>query len=162
MPESEPLTASSGEPSDVQVLAHPELGQLTFNQALNWWEVPVELQPGCWITLCVESDTDRPTMLAQAVASWHWAREAEPLCREQIANDLLALYNDVWADEDESEGPGKLSRQAFQDSLRPESLIMSRDGESTWDYSDNDLFAGHGIVLHVKPDRSFTTAYLCG
>ena len=162
MPETEQQLPDGGEPSAVQVLAHPELGQLTFNPVLHWWEVPVALQPGCWITLCVEPDTDLPTMLTRAVAYLHWAREAEPLCREQIANDLLALYNEVWADEDESEGPGKLSRQAFKDSLRPESLIVSRDGESTWDYSDNDLFAGHGIVLGVKPDRSFTEAYLCG
>ena len=146
-------------------LEHPILGKLTFDRDLDWWRTNVRLTDECWIDFCIDClDTDEPDIdsrltLERAVEYLDWARKTEPECRNKIADDLLATYNDIWAEDD---GIGQLSREIFINKLVPESLVLSSDGHGVWYYKDSDLFAGHSIEIYIEADRSFDEAHLAG
>jgi hypothetical protein len=139
---------------------HPVLGRLQWDSRVNSWESKVELAPGCSISFAIVAEADwaekDPKELfaigAQYLAR---ARQGEPRVRERVADDLLDVYNESWADEDPNEGTPPMDRAEFLANIRPSGICLFHDGSSTWDYSCGDLFAGHGIWLRLGPDGKF-------
>jgi hypothetical protein len=142
-------------------LEHPILGKLILEPNLSWWRTNVRLKDADWIDFCI--DTDEPDAVSvpldRAVEYLDWARTTESECRNKIADDLLATYNEIWAEDNVI---GQISREIFINKIVPESLILHLDGEGTWYYQDSDLFAGHSIEILIEADRSFNEAHLAG
>ena len=143
-------------------LEHPILGKLIFERDPSWWRTNVRFKEEYWIDFCI--DSDEPDVyfrltLDRAIEYLDWARTTESECRNKIADDLLATYNEIWA---EDNGMGQISREIFINKIVPESLILHLDGEGTWYYNDSDLFAGHSIEISIEADRSFNEAHLAG
>src|ERR1700677_1228723 len=89
-------------PADGTVRKHPLLGELCWHDELKEWETTVPLTPGLDVSLVLSAEKEyqvyaAPEELFAAGAEYlAWARTAEPACREQIADDLLACYNEDW------------------------------------------------------------------
>jgi hypothetical protein len=151
-------------------LEHPILGQLIFDRDLDCWGAFVWLQDKSCIDYCDdrgidfyisvdEPDLDTQITIDRAVEYLEWARTSEPECRTRIADDLLHVYNNIWAEDDSS---GQLSRENFLKKIFPESLNLNSDGSGVWYYADGNLFAGHSIEIFIEVDRSFNEAHLAG
>jgi hypothetical protein len=152
------------------LLKHPILGTLTFDRELDRWEAFVWLQDescnDCWDDYGIdfyisvgEPEIDPQPIFNLAVEYLDWARKNESRCRNKIADDLLELYNDVWADDDSI---GQLTREDFIERILPESLNLNTDGSGIWYYRDSNIFAGHSIEIFIESDRSFRKAHLIG
>ena len=142
------------------VRQHPTLGELRWNPTLDSWEATVELFPGCHIRFAIVAEAEwadiDPAELFEIGATFlQWAREFEPHCRDQIANDLLDCYNEVWADEDPEEGQPPHTRGEFLSAIRPSGISLFDNGSSSWSYDPGDLFAGHSIWHMLDENRSF-------
>jgi hypothetical protein len=156
---------------DEQVRQHPVLGELRWDEQVQWWEAQVELIPGVTIALCLSAENEcgdyvaPEELFAAGLKYLPWARAAEPQCRQQIADDLLDCYNDAWANtdpEDPDNGPGPVTRDEFIALIRPSAVHLNTDGSGVWYYDDGDLFAGHAIEVWVSEDRVFLGAHLAG
>jgi hypothetical protein len=97
-------------------------------------------------------------LLAGGVAMLEWARRAEQQCREQIAHELLALYNDTWAPEDAT----PIGRAEFLKRIMPSSLVRDIDGSGFFYWTDDDMFAGHSIVVRFDADETISEVCLAG
>lgn len=144
-----------------QTLDHPVLGRVTWNPESQYWEATVELRQDHWIEFCLEpsdvQETDIQALMNHAAEVLSQVRELEPQIRQKIADDLLDLYNNTWArdeDEDEDEAPPQMSRAEFIQSITLESFTLAWDGSRSWWYNDNDLFAGHSIELWIDAGKS--------
>jgi hypothetical protein len=152
-------------------LKHPILGTLTFDRELDCWEAFVWLQNDescndCWdncgfdFYISVEDpETDPQPIFNLAIEYLDWVRKNESTCRNKIADDLLGIYNDVWAD---NNSIGQLNREDFIKRILPESLNLNIDESGILYYGDSNLFAGHSIEIFIESDRSFGKAHLIG
>lgn len=154
-----------------QVRHHSILGELRWDEQLKWWKAQVDLAPGLEVSLCLGAEkesqdlADPDELFAAGVEYLEWARKAEPLCRQQIANDLLDCFNGAWANtdpDDPDDGPGPVTRDEFVALIRPSSVHLHATGDGVWYYEDGDLFAGHSIEVWVSEDRVFSGAHLAG
>lgn len=142
------------------VRQHPTLGELRWDAARDSWEADLDLAPGLPIRFAIVAegeweDADPTELFEFGAAFLGWAREFEPRCREQIADDLLDTFNRAWADDDPEEGPPPHTRAEFLAALRPGDISLHEGGASHWYYDPGALFAGHGVWLMVDADRSF-------
>lgn len=68
---------------------------------------------------------------------------------ERCADDLLDVYNTVWADEDPDEGAPPLDRAAFVASFALASVVFLRDRSVSVAFEVGALFGGHQVVLSL-------------
>src|SRR5262249_16801368 len=127
--------------------------------------------PGVTVTLGLSAEKEYQVysapeeLFAAGLESLAWARAAEPRCRQQIADNLLECYNEVWTNPDPNDpgdGPGPATRDEFIPLIRPSGLHLHTDGSAVWYYEDADLFAGHAIEVWVGKDREFSGGHLAG
>jgi hypothetical protein len=156
---------------DDVVRQHRPLGDLRWDDRLKCWEADVEIATGVRVALCLSAEKEyqvfaAPEELFAAGAEYlAWARQAEPHCRQQIADDLLECYNEVWANtdpDDADDGPGPMTREEFISRIRLGAIHLDTNGSGVWYYDDQDLFAGHVIEIWVSKDRVFSGAHLAG
>jgi hypothetical protein len=143
------------------VRSYPGVGELRWVEGHSAWEGSIELLPGCPVAFDIVAEAEWATadpteLFAAAAAFLAWAREFEPRVRERVADDLLDLYNQAWADDDPDEGPPPHTRAEFLAAIHPSGLSLYHTGMSSWSYHAGDLFAGHGIWVVVARDGSFT------
>jgi hypothetical protein len=142
---------------------HPVLGRFRWDERIGSWETTLDLLPGCPIRFAIAvgvggadwADAEPGELFDTGAAFLAWAREFEPRCREKIADDLLDVYNQSWADDDPEEGPPAHTRVEFLAAIRPCDINLFHSGSSTWEYESGDLFAGHRIWLVLDSNRSF-------
>ena len=139
---------------------HPVLGRLHWDERVPSWEAEAELapgRPGCFAIVAEAEWADtNPAELFEIGAEYlAWAKEAEPRIRERVADDLLDVYNQSWADQDPEEGTPPMDRREFLTNIWLSGITLYPDGSACWDYSCGDLFAGHGIWLRLGPEREF-------
>jgi len=144
---------------------HPALGKLTWAAHLSSWEGQVELRPGCPISLLIRMRKDlEPThniheLLSAGVEMLEWARRTESTCRQRIADELLELYNDTWAPEDD---PAPMNRAEFTNRIAPNSLTRDIDGSGFFYWTDDDMFGGHWIEVRFRKDHTISEVGLTG
>jgi hypothetical protein len=146
---------------------HTVLGAIRWNAALDSWESQVDLTPGRCVRFAIVAEAewanaDPDGLFALGAEYLGWARQAEPACRERIADAYLDVYNHSWADDNPDEGPPPLDRPGFIANLRPAGISLFHDGSANWVYDPGDQFAGHGISVYVSEDRVFVRASLFG
>lgn len=135
------------------------LGPLTWNEQLDWWEGQVELSPGHLIGLSVsvEEETAPPTVeMEQARRVLLRLREHEPEARLVAAEELLPIFNDEWNDDE------PMTEEEFTARLTLEDLSVAADGSAELFYNDDNLFAGHTVLVTVGSDGNFEDADIAG
>lgn len=129
---------------------HLKLGELRWDAGANSWEAAIDLSSGYSFQFEIVAEGDwadkNPDDLFEIGASFlAWAKEFEPTVRERVADDLLYVYNEHWADDDPDEGPPPYTRSEFLAAIHLCGLSLYDSGRSSWDYDPGELFAGHGI-----------------
>ena len=149
----------------VKIVEHNVLGRLTYFNEYEWWETQVEFRPGCLVNFRLSTWTGSdpkvnvPDLFFRGVDYLEWARQAEPVCRQRVADKLLECYNDTWASEDE---PAPMSCAEFVEKITLTSVVLHTDGGAYWYYADGDLFAGHWIEVRAGVNREFSHVGLAG
>ena len=133
---------------------------ISWNAETSSWEGEANLVPGSPIRFSLVDEekwatTSPASLLEIATAFLQWAGTFEPHCRERIADNLLRVYNEAWADDDPDEGPPPCTRPEFIAALQLDSISLDESGSSSWIYKCGDLFAGHAISLMLNADHSF-------
>src|SRR6266536_2313398 len=91
----------------IQSVQHPALGALFYDDRLHEWETQLELFPNCWVMLRLWAWSGTPPrievdeILRRGVDFLEWARRAEPLVRQKIADDLFDCYMENWSSKEE-------------------------------------------------------------
>lgn len=137
------------------------LGTLTWNSELDWWEGRAELSPTHSIGLSItveDEDAEAPSQaeIDQARRLLLRLREHEPEARLVAAEELLAIYNDEW-NEDEP-----LDEEEFMARLTLDDLSVAPDGSAELFYQDDGLFAGHTVLVSLGADGNFEDADIAG
>ena len=136
------------------------LGTLIWNDKLDWWEGQVELAPSHAIGLSIgveeEEGDPSPEEIEQARRILFRLREREPEARIVAAEELLDIYNDQW-NEDEP-----LDEEEFMARLTLDDLSVAADGSAELFYRDDNLFAGHTVLVTVGVDGNFEDADIAG
>jgi hypothetical protein len=141
------------------VLEDPVLGELVWEEDLQWWHGEVEWAPGHPVGVavsCVEKEDIRG-LLRRARRAFAWARGHEEHARLCAARELLELYNGTWR-----EGEGLISREEFAERIKLAEVCISSDGSVELWYEDGDLFAGHQIAVGFDSRRRFRGADIHG
>jgi hypothetical protein len=150
---------------------HPVLGTLRWDDQYEWWEVEVDFADSQRVALwlCAEKEYKvfaEPEELFTAGAKYlAWAKVAEPLCRNHIADELLDCYNENWANADcdlEEQPPGVLTREEFLRAIRPDTIQLHPAGNAVWSYGHDCLFGDHVIQVWVNKEGVFSGAHLAG
>ncbi len=134
-----------------------ELGQLKWDDRVDWWEGEITLTSEQPFVLCILSRTDDKRVITEdarmAIAR---IRELETRCREYAADELLEIHNSEW-----SEG-NPISKDVFVGRLSPECVVVHETGYAEICFEDGDLFWGHMVEIRIKPDGSFQEAVVAG
>ena len=136
------------------------LGTLTWNDKLDWWEGRVELTPehAIGLSISVEGEEGVPLgeEIEQARSILIRLREREPEARIVAAEELLDIYNDQWNDDE------TLDEEEFMARLTLDDLSVAADGSAELFYRDDNLFAGHTVLVTVGVDGNFEDADIAG
>jgi hypothetical protein len=137
---------------------HPQLGRLTWEPRLDWWDGKAELRPGLDVTFSVApAGGDDAAAFASAVSIIAWVRENEGAARHLAASsDLFETYNSTW-----NEGP-VISAEAFAERMSLDAITIRYDNTCTLWFNDGDMFLGHAICVEMNSDRSFAFASMQG
>ena len=140
-------------------LIDPDLGALTWNDELEFWEGSIRLSSSDAFELCVFARArlvaDR-AISADARRAIARIRTAEDECRSFACKELLEIHNDEW-----SEG-SVIDAGEFMRRLEPESVEVHESGYSEIHFGDGGLFWGHSVGVRIRPDGSFQEAAVEG
>lgn len=137
------------------------LGKLTWNSDFDWWEGDVDLSPNHSISISLTVDSgdeksDIDSLIRHGRRIVAFIREHEPEARLVAAEELLDIYNQEWND-------GKpLTEQEFIDRLTLDDINIAADGNAELFYKDDDLFAGHTVLVTVDAAGNFADADVAG
>lgn len=143
-------------PSEL-VLELPSVGRLTYNSRYEWYESSFMVDDQS-VTLTLDYVAPPQSGPQQVWAEQQLqARFWEPML-VAMTDQLLALKNDAWLDEEEEE----LSKEEFQQRVTLSGLAFYADGSAAIYCDDDDLFFGHTIEISVDKDGKYHTAHLAG
>jgi hypothetical protein len=139
------------------ILELPSAGKLTYNPRYEWYEgsFTVNDQP-VTLTLAYVAPPQLEPQLAWAERQLR-ARFWEPMLMA-MTDQLLALKNDAWLDEDEP----ALTKEGFWQRITLSGIAFYTDNSAAIYYDDDDLFLGHTIEISVAENGEYRTAHLAG
>lgn len=137
------------------------LGSLTWNGDLDWWEGRVQLAPGHPLRLSLSVEVEDADIvpvneIAHARRILLFLREHEPEARLVAADELLEIYNAEWNEGD------PLEEEEFMERLTLDDVNIAPDGSAELFYQDDDLFAGHTVLVTVDAQGNFSDADIAG
>jgi hypothetical protein len=128
----------------VETLKDSVLGNLAWDEEMNWWVGEPDLFPGHRIEVFIEFDEEEDSrdMVVSQAREWNTRlRQREQEYREWSAGRLV---DGRW-NKDEP-----MTAQDIQDLLRLASIECSSDGSAQVYWDDEDvLFYGHGIYTQL-------------
>jgi len=134
-----------------------DLGPLTWNAELDWWEGTIRLSsPELFRLYVFARSTPEQTITNDAHSAIRCLRTLEDSCRRYAATELLAVHNEEWAEN------GPIKDDEFMRRLVPDSLVIHESGYAELHFGDGDLFWGHGVGVRIRPDGSFQEAVVEG
>ena len=140
-------------------LIDPDLGALTWNDELEFWEGSIRLSSSDAFQLVVFARAnliaDR-AISADARRAIARIRTAEDECRSFACKKLLEIHNEEW-----SEG-NVIDAGEFMRRLEPESVEVHESGYSEIRFRDGGLFWDHSVGVRIRPDGSFQEAVVEG
>ena len=135
----------------------PDLGTLTWDRNVQWWEGYLRLSSEAPFRLYVFArGGDDRAITAESRAAIERLRDQETACREYAADELLETYNDEWAE-------GKsLSREEFITLLNPDVVEVFEGGYAEVHFGNDDLLRGESVCVRLKADGSIQEATIEG
>lgn len=133
-----------------------QLGELTFDPTIGWWEGQVRLASGASFVLYVHtpSATDH-SITDGARAAFEKMKSSEQAARQFAAAELVSVHNDKW-----SEGK-QVDAGEFIRRLVPAAIQVWPDGNAEISFGDDELFWGHEVGVRYRGGR-FTEAVVQG
>lgn len=128
----------------IQEYSDPTFGELQWDSNLNRWDGILSVDEYGALELHLEPEslrgvdfTSHKRTLGEIVIG------KRPDYAKLIADEFHQLYNEDWRN-----GP-ILSRQEFIARLEPYAISITYDGTVDIFFHDNDLFAGHSIIVVI-------------
>ncbi|RUT07059.1 hypothetical protein DSM106972_023200 [Dulcicalothrix desertica PCC 7102] len=133
----------------------PVLGNLFYNAELDCYKGEINFEE-ISIRLILELDDKSSTedSLNKAVDVFLQLTHYIEVTKQYAVEQLLKLKNNSWLEEDEE----LVSSQAFKKLIVLNCLVFHPNGEITFYYDDNDLFAGHQIAITIDKNNYFVYA----
>ena len=134
------------------------LGTVTWDDNRETWNASVLFAPDQEVAVTLEPDGGDPEALIAGGAAWvNWLKEREADARAYAAKEMLDLAED-WRDEDET--PDEITEEIFASRIRLTGVVL--DEGATLYYDDDEIFAGHTVVVSLSAERTFTDAQMMG
>ena len=137
----------------------PELGTLTWNDQLEWWEGSIRMTSPKEFELFVlarPSLVEDRSITVDARVAIARIRTAEDACRSYACDELLEIHNS-----ERSEG-SVIDAGEFKRRLEPDSVEVHESGYAEVHFRDGDLFWGHSVGVRIRPDGGFQEAVVEG
>jgi hypothetical protein len=137
----------------------PELGTLTWNDQLEWWEGSIRMTSPKEFELFVLARpwlVEGRSITLDARIAIARIRTAEDACRSYACDELLEIHNSEW-----SEG-SVIDADEFKRRLQPDSVEVQESGYAEVHFLDGDLFWGHSVGVRIRPDGGFQEAVVEG
>jgi hypothetical protein len=141
-------------PSD---FVHARLGPLTFDSGLNWYSADREADGLGQLHLSLDDCVDAAAFLDRAANSLSVLFAEIERAKLAAAPELLHLSNTEWL----PEGRKQNDTAAFIEKLNVKSVVLYPDSQLDIFFRASDLFAGHGVVATVGPEKAIGVD-LCG
>jgi hypothetical protein len=132
-------------------------GRLEWDREVGGWLGGIDWPPGLHTEVALWLGDDVAAGFRLAREGLEWLQDHEGQARGEVAAEMLAVYNEAWAD---AEGP--LTRAEFFRRLELVRIGFEEDGTLLLSYDAGDLFGGHVVDAEFGPDRSFRGAGLVG
>lgn len=133
----------------------PVLGELIWNEKYHWWKAEARSDSDFPFAVYL---MDYPVEAVEDLESYQSLfkilRQNEPAAREYAAQELLDVYNTHWSNNE------FITKEEFCRRMIPESVILSKydADESEYQYTGEDLFGEHTIVVSMTKSGVFTYA----
>jgi hypothetical protein len=133
-----------------------QLGELTYDPDIGWWEGRVTLTAGSSFVLYVHTPGRDDSSITEGVKiAFEKMRISEQVAREFAASKLLSVHNDTW-----NEGE-KIDASEFVRRLVPATIQIWPNGNAEISFGDDNLFWGHEVGVRYRGGR-FTEAVVQG
>ena len=138
----------------------PVLGTVLWSDDLSVWQGGILFAPDQKISVMLETlEADPQNTIACGEAWITWAKKHEADIRAYAAHQMTDLAED-WRDDDEE--PDEITPETFAARIRLSEWSMGADGSAQFWYDDDEIFAGHVVVVSVSSAREFTYAQMMG
>ena len=136
------------------------LGTLQWSDDRDSWEASVSFLPDHPVSVLLNPlETSQAQTIANGESLVTWAKTHEPEVRAYAAAQLTDLAEE-WREEDEE--PDPITPETFAARITLGGITAEANGEATFWYNDNEIFAGHVIVVTLNAERDFTDAQIMG
>lgn len=134
----------------------PQLGKLTFDTEIGWWEGRATLPSGTSFALYVHTPSESDQSITEAArAAFEKMTSSEATALHFAAEELLPIHNEVWSE-------GKLiDAREFMQRLVPAAIQVWPDGDAEISFDDDGLFWGHEVAVRYRNGK-FTEAVVQG
>jgi hypothetical protein len=133
-----------------------QLGELTYDPKIGWWEGRATLASGASFVLYVHTPGENDNSITERErAAVEKMRCSEQTAREFAASKLLSVHNDTW-----NEGE-KIDASEFIRRLIPVAIQVWPSGNAEISFGDDNLFGGHEVGVRYRGGR-FTEAIVQG
>jgi hypothetical protein len=135
-------------------------GRLSWDGRLNSWLGGVDLTPDLYVEIKIPgTEADRFMGFPAARDGLAWLLAHEPDARQQVAAEMVELYNDSWRDEDEP-----ITAEEFANRIELVWASLGEDGSVLLSYSDGptSMFRGHLLDADFGPDKAYRGTMLIG
>jgi hypothetical protein len=122
-----------------------QLGELTYDPRIGWWEGRVTLISGASFVLYVHTPGRGDNSITEgAKIGFEKMRNSERIAREFAASKLLAVHNDTWNEGDE------IDASEFMRRLVPAAIQVWPNGNAEISFGDDNLFWGHEVGVRYR------------
>ncbi|MGA3268967.1 MAG: DUF2262 domain-containing protein [Verrucomicrobiota bacterium] len=122
-----------------------QLGELTYDANIGWWEGRVTLASGASFALYVHTPgRGDNSITAGARAGFEKMRSSERIVREFAASKLLSVHNDTWNQGEE------IDASEFMRRLVPAAIQVWPNGNAEISFGDDNLFWGHEVGVRYR------------
>lgn len=139
-----------GEYSKPESVRSDVLGELRLDRDLGWFEGKCSWLDKRVSVYLSTDDTKAAELLLSAMEQFYSERERwDKELRACAANDLTDTANDWMYDGlEDGEEPREITKEDFARRIQLESIELDTEGSFTVFFSDDDMFAGHSVVVY--------------
>lgn len=140
-----------------RTLEHPAFGRFTFDERLDWFEIRADWL-GREVSISIGTGSDGHADAEPAARLFAKAADWDRRARDLAADDLLAVHNEHWLDDDAQ----PLSREEFMARMALESIGFNPGPYIQFYFEDGGLFAGHTIIVTFDEEEGEAWAEFAG
>jgi hypothetical protein len=136
----------------------PNASPSTHRFTTTWNDQPFSVE----VDRALAADPDGAKTIAENALDWLGDHLLD--LTAACADELLAVYNDEWAEGDDAMEAEQLpiDRDHFRRRLAARSLMLVRDGTLRVAFDDDGMFSDHAVVIETDADRQPVEVFLEG